>query len=89
MTEQELRTHLVATGWTLERSGHYVREVPIKTPTGVLTRYCRIQFNKLSLKIEVQSSTGSGWFRVGGAPYSTIRGNSLDKSILVGSFRIV
>lgn len=88
MTEPELRAHLAATGWTLQQ-GRYVREVPLKTPTGVYRRFCRIQFNKLSLKIELQSSNGTGWFRIGGAPYATIRKNPTDNSILVGSFKVI
>lgn len=73
MSPNEIRAHLVATGWQLAHSQHYVSDMNVKSATGVTKRRIRIKFNVRTLTIECKSSVGAGWFRIGGDDYDNIR----------------
>lgn len=73
MEAQDIRAHLKRTGWRHQSaSDSYTSDMEFKTPTGVYTRPVRVKFNKLTLRIEVQSSAGYGWIRIGGASFDAI-----------------
>lgn len=87
MTPEQIREHLLATGWEERREGVFHSEMSISAPWGTVTRPVRVQFNTNTLRVDVHSSFGSNWIRVAGCNYEAVV-RELDGRLRVISFHL-
>lgn len=86
MKIDEIKQHLLDTGWEIGSQQHFYKEVKIADRVDVKARNIRVKFNKVTLTIEMQSASGSYWIRIGGCGYESVRKNE-QGDMMVITFR--
>ncbi len=67
--------------WTKQIGFKYIGKQGTTEP-----RWVRVKINKLSIRVDLMRSAGTGFFRIGGAPLSTITVREGDGALVVGSY---
>lgn len=83
----DIKLHLALSGWKKQKNDTWTKTLALKVHGQKSEqRLCRVKFNKESITLQMKSNYSSAWFRIGGAPFLSVKTRLWDGAMVVGSY---